>query len=269
MSRLSGAFEKAQREGRAAFIAYVTAGDPAPSKTADIVQSLVSAGVDVIELGIPFSDPIADGPTNQAAAERALVAGTKLDDIFEIIREIRRFSQVPIVLFSYANPVLRRGISNFASEAAGAGADGLLFTDVPSEEMDRFAPALKGSGLDPIMLVTPTSDKKRIRAAARVGSGFLYLVSRLGVTGARSSLDEGLEELIARVRKSSRLPLAVGFGISTADQVGRIAGKADGVVVGSAIVRLIEELAEDEELLPALETFVRPMVEACRRRDAD
>lgn len=266
MSRVSDVFRRARLENRAAFIAYLTVGDPSPAKTAELVRALVAAGVDIVELGIPFSDPIADGPTNQAAAERALGAGTTMKDVFLSIRDIRESSEIPLVLFSYANPVLRRGISTFAAEASDAGADALLFTDVPAEEMGRFKPALEDAGIDPIMLVTPTSDRQRIRAASRLGSGFLYLVSRLGVTGEQAGLDEGLEEFVRRARKSSKLPLAVGFGISTPEQVSEVARLADGVVVGSAIVNVIAERRDDEELLPVLESFVRPMVEACRRR---
>ena len=268
MSRISDVFSRARSENRAAFIAYITAGDPSISRTAELVGALAAAGADIVELGIPFSDPIADGPTNQAAAERALAAGTRLEDIFESIREIRENSQIPIVLFSYANPVLRRGVSTFADEASRAGADALLFTDVPVEEMARFSPALENAGIDPIMLVTPTSNRSRIRAASRMGSGFLYLVSRLGVTGAQNDLDDGLEELVGRVRKSSKLPLAVGFGISTPEQVSQVAKWSDGVVVGSAIVNMIDERAGDEDLPTALENFVRPLVEACQRQSS-
>jgi len=268
MSRITEVFASCRREDRAAFIAYITAGDPSPEQTPKIVRSLIEAGADLIELGIPFSDPVADGATNQAAAERSLAAGTKLDDIFDIIRKIRDFSQVPLVLFTYANPVLRRGIPEFASAASDAGADGVLFTDVPVEEIDRFAPALKKHGLDRIMLVTPTSGKQRIRAASRAGSGFLYLVSRLGVTGTRQELDSGLDELILRVRKSTKLPIGVGFGISTPEQVAAVARNAEAVVVGSAIVRVIAAEGSGDGLLPALDALLRPMTAACRRGNA-
>jgi len=268
MNRLEKVFEGARKENRAAFIAYVTAGDPSPARSVDIVDALLAAGVDIVELGIPFSDPMADGPTNQAAAERALAAGTKLDDVFSSIREIRQKSEIPVILFTYANPVLRRGVQRFADDAADAGADAVLFTDVPVEELGRFQPALLMRDLRSILLVTPTSDRKRIRAASRAGDGFLYLVSRRGVTGAQARLDDGLEDLISKVRKSTRLPIAVGFGISTPEQVARVARKADGVVVGSAIVNIIAENGDDEELVSAVEMAVRPLVEACRR-DSD
>jgi len=264
MSRIERIFERTRAQGRAAFIAYITAGDPSPSLTAELVLALGSAGADIIEIGIPFSDPIADGPVNQAAAERALAAGTKIDDVFSAVFEVRKTSSIPIVLFSYANPILRRGVSRFSEEAAEAGVDGVLFTDVPVEEIDRFRPELLERGIDPILLVTPTSDKKRIRSASRAGRGFLYLVSRRGVTGIRQDLDRGLDELITRVRKTTKLPVAVGFGISTPGQVARVAEHADGVIVGSAIVRIIAENAGDPELPAIVESRVRPLADACR-----
>ncbi len=265
MSRIADAFASARAGNRAAFIPYVTAGDPTLERTAEIVFALAAAGADVVELGVPFSDPIADGPTNQRAAERALAGGTSLAATLEVIREIRKVCEVAIVLFTYANPVMRLGIDRFATDASAAGVDGVLFTDVPVEELDRFRPALKGAAIDPILLVTPTSDKGRVRSAGRMGSGFLYLVSRTGVTGAQRQLDPGLEQLVHRVRKTSRLPVAVGFGISDADQVHQVATWADGVVVGSAIVNQVAAIGDSDDLAPAIEDFVRPLVAACGR----
>ncbi len=265
MSRIAEAFSSARAEDRAAFIPYVTAGDPTVERTAEIVLALAAAGADVIELGVPFSDPIADGPTNQRAAERALAGGTTLVDVLEVIRGVRATCDVAIVLFTYANPVMRLGIEAFATEAAAAGVDGVLFTDVPVEEFGRFQPALREAAIDPIMLVTPTSGKARVRSAGRLGSGFLYLVSRTGVTGAQRRLDAGLEDLVKRVRKTARLPVAVGFGISDADQVHQVATWADGVVVGSAIVNQVAAIGDDDDLAATIEDFVRPLAAACRR----
>ncbi len=265
MSRLGEAFTVARKAKRAAFVAYVTAGDPSLARTVELARALRRGGADVLELGIPFSDPIADGPTNQRAAERALAAGTTLAGVLDAVREIRSVEDIPIVLFTYANPVVAYGVERFADDAAAAGADGVLFTDVPVEEMGSFEPPLKRARLDRVLLVTPTSTRERVRAASRCGSGFLYLVSRTGVTGARAQLDPELEDHVKTVRKLSRLPVAVGFGISTPAQVGAVAARADGVVVGSAIVERVERLGDSPELADVVQRFVTPLAEACRR----
>jgi tryptophan synthase alpha chain len=265
VSRLRDAFRTAGRAKRAAFVPYVTAGDPNLARTVDIVHALERAGADVLELGVPFSDPIADGPTNQRAAERALASGTTLSGVLATIEVLRQDVELPIVLFTYANPVIRYGLEKFAADAAAAGVDGVLFTDVPTEEMAPFEDALGPAGLDLIMLVTPTSGRKRMKAAAQFGGGFLYLVSRTGVTGARQELDAELEKNIKAAEKASRLPVAVGFGISTPEQVARVAAKADGVVVGSAIVSRIGALGDCDELADEIERFATTLAEACKR----
>ena len=265
MSRLREAFRSAHREKRAAFVPYVTAGDPNLERTIDIIRALARAGADVVELGVPFSDPIADGPTNQRAAERALASGTTLSKVLATIELIRQDVEIPIVLFTYANPVVRYGLEEFASDAAAAGVDGVLFTDVPAEEMVPFEEILGPAGIDLIMLVTPTSDRRRMKAAAHFGGGFLYLVSRTGVTGARQDLDAELDANIKMARKASRLPVAVGFGISTPEQVTRVAARADGVVVGSAIVSRIGALGDCEELADEVERFAATLAQACKR----
>lgn len=265
MSRLANAFHTARAEQRALFVAYVTGGDPTPERTVEVAAALTRAGAGVLEIGIPFSDPIADGPTNQRAAERALAGGTTVDDVLAAVAQIRAVTTVPIVLFTYSNPVLRRGVETFAADTARVGADGVLFTDVPVEELDRFAPALHTHGLDPILLVTPTSTDERLAIAAVRGAGFLYLVSRTGVTGAREELDSELASHVARVRSASALPLAVGFGISTPAQVAQVALLADGVVVGSAIVNQIARIGDDDRLAAAVEAFARPLAAACQR----
>jgi len=265
VSRLNDAFRDAKREKRAAFVPYVTAGDPSLERSVEIVRALARAGADVIELGVPFSDPIADGPTNQRAAERALAAGTTLSGVLAAVEVVRQDLEVPIVLFTYANPVLRYGIEAFAEDASTAGVDGVLFTDVPAEEMAPFENHIGAAGLDLIMLVTPTSTRQRMKAAARFGGGFLYLVSRSGVTGVRQDLDAGLADNIRMARKVSRLPVAVGFGISTPEQVARVAEKADGVVVGSALVSRIGAMGDCDELIDEVESFASELATACQR----
>ncbi len=265
MSRISDAFKIARRENRAAFIPYVTAGDPSLQRTVEIAAALERAGADVLELGVPFSDPMADGPYNQRAAERALANGTSLKNVLEVVAEIRTRTRMAVVLFTYANPVVRFGIDRFAERAAAAGVDGVLFTDVPAEEMPRFRKQLKPAKLDAIMLVTPTSPKNRMKAAARVGGGFLYLVSRTGVTGAKQDLDRGLAANVELAKQASRLPVAVGFGISTPAQVAQVAAIADGVVVGSAIVNVIAEVGDSDQLAVRVEEFAAPLAKACRR----
>jgi len=265
MSRIEDAFRAAKRDRRSAFVPYITAGDPGLGRTVELVRALAGIGADVVELGVPFSDPIADGPTNQRAAERALAAGTSLAGVLAAVKVVRQDLDVPIVLFTYANPVVRYGIERFAQDASSAGIDGVLFTDVPAEEMASFEEHLDASALDLIMLVTPTSDRRRMKAAARFGGGFLYLVSRTGVTGTRNDLDAELAANVRRARKASRLPVAVGFGISTPEQVARVARLADGVVVGSAIVSRIGALGDCDELVDEVGRFAATLAEACRR----
>jgi tryptophan synthase alpha chain len=255
----------ARKARRAAFIPYITAGDPCLDRTPALASALCRAGADVLELGVPFSDPIADGPTNQRAAERALAAGTTLSGVLETVEEIRRTEDIPVVLFTYSNPVVQYGVDRFADDAAAAGVDGVLFTDVPLEELARFRPGLERAGLDPILLVTPTSPRDRVKASSRAGGGFLYLVSRLGVTGARTDLAAALQAQVRSARKLSRLPVAVGFGISTPSQVAQVAAMADGVVVGSAIVERVGAMGDSDELAEEIERLVTPLAEACRR----
>ena len=265
MRRIEAAFRAAKRDGRAAFIPYITAGDPNLEATVELVRALAGSGADVVELGVPFSDPIADGPTNQRAAERSLAAGTTLTGVLAAAEVIRRDLEIPIVLFTYANPVVRYGIKRFAEDASSAGIDGVLFTDVPAEEMAPFEEQLSVKELDLIMLVTPTSNKQRMRAAARFGGGFLYLVSRTGVTGAREDLDSELAANVRATRKVSKLPVAVGFGISSPEQVAQVAALADGVVVGSAIVSRIGAMGDCDELADEIERFASSLAQACKR----
>jgi tryptophan synthase alpha chain len=260
-TRIRQLFERTRREGRAALIAYVTAGDPAPQRTPAIVAALERGGVDLIELGVPFSDPIADGPVIQRASARALQAGTTLLKVLEIACQIRRKSEIPLLLFTYLNPALRYGLEKLARDAQAAGVDGCLLTDVSVEEAAPYVKVMRQAGLDTVFLAAPTSTQRRLRLVAEYSTGFVYLVSRTGVTGERESLAQSLAPLIRKMRESSDLPLAAGFGISTPAQAGDAARMADAVVVGSAIVRRIEGNARLEEL----ENFARSLAEGMRR----
>ncbi len=236
MSRISRAFN-----GRKSLVAYLTAGDPTPEKTPELVAALERGGADLIELGVPFSDPIADGPVIQRGAERALKAGTNVKRVLDIARAIRQNSEIPLLLFTYINPVMKYGLEKLACDAKAAGIDGCLLTDVSVEEAGSYVGAMRGAGLDTVFLAAPTSTPERLKLVAEYSSGFIYLVSRTGVTGERESISDSVAPLVASMRAITKLPLAVGFGISTPEQAREVARQADGVVVGSAIVRLIEQ----------------------------
>jgi tryptophan synthase alpha chain len=263
MSQITEAFRRAAANNRAAFIAYLTAGDPTPEATVGLARALERAGADVLELGVPFSDPIADGPVLQRAAERSIAGGTTLEGVLAIAREIRSATRLPLVLFSYLNPLLRPG-PRVAREARNAGFDGVLITDLPPEEAKGYQPLFRDAGLDTVFLVSPTSTPSRMKAAAMLSSGFLYVVSRSGTTGARRTLPQDLERTIGRARRAAgKLPIAVGFGIAAPETVRRAAELADGVVVGSALVQAAEEAGAARE--SAVEAFAGPLVSACRR----
>jgi len=260
MSGISEVFARCAEEGRAAFIPFLMAGDPNLSATAGQLAALAAGGADIIELGVPFSDPIADGPVNQRAAMRALAAGTGLSGILELIARHRDQLGVPIVLFSYYNPIYARGLERFAEQAAASGVDGVLCVDLPPEEAEHdLVPVLRERGVDTIFLLAPTSTRDRIARVAAASSGFVYYVSRTGTTGERSSLAPDLVRDLKRLRRRIELPLAVGFGISSPDQVAAVSEVADGVVVGSALVRLVEQMGEDPELPAMLERRVREL----------
>lgn len=240
--RISAAFAKAAAAGRAAFIPYITAGDPSLEWTGRHLDILAAAGADIVELGIPFSDPVADGPVNQRAAERALAAKTTLARVLDLVAAKRKAGfTLPVVAFTYANPVAAMGWEAFARRAAAAGVDGALVVDLPVEEAAEHRAACGAAGLATVFLAAPTTGDARLAAAAAACSGFLYYVSRLGVTGASAGLDAGLAAGLARVKRAAgALPVAVGFGVSTPEQAAAVAGAADGVVVGSALVRHLE-----------------------------
>lgn len=260
MRALGKVFETCGGSQRAAFIAYLTAGDPELSRTADLVQALIGGGADIVELGVPFSDPIADGPVNQRAATRALAAGTTLSGILDLVARERDNWGVPIVLFTYFNPIHARGCGRFAEQAASSGVDGVLCVDLPPEEGGvSLSPELDAHGVDSIYLLAPTSTKARIKQAYRAARGFLYYVSLTGVTGERERLSTGLGKAVKSVRREGELPLAVGFGISSPEQVSAVGEMADGVVVGSALVRIVEQHSADEDLPGRLEERVREL----------
>jgi tryptophan synthase alpha chain len=239
MKRLERRFADLRREGRCGLVAYVTCGDPDPVSTVAIVRALEVAGAEVIELGMPFSDPIADGPVIQAASQRALERGTRPADLFEIARQLRGESEIPLVAFSYLNPVLRYGIERFAADAAESGVDALLITDLPPEAASEVRGALHQQGVGLVALLAPTSPDKRVKLVERRSDGFVYYVSTNGVTGARRDLDPALLERLVKLRKLVRKPLAVGFGVSEHEHYRMLAPHCDAVVVGSAIVRAI------------------------------
>jgi tryptophan synthase alpha chain len=263
MSRIADGFASRRAAGESAFVAYLTAGDPSLEVTPDLLHALVAGGADVIELGVPFSDPMADGPVIQRAAARAIKAGSSLARILELVATRRREWAVPIVLFGYYNPILRYGVDALACDAMAAGVDGVLCVDAPPEESAPLATALERNGLDLIRLLAPTTPLSRVKTIARAASGFLYFVSVLGVTGARRELPAELPGLVGRVRTVTALPIGVGFGVQTPEQARWIAGFADAVIVGSAIQRLVEEHGSNGA--PSrIEAFVRSLKDGMR-----
>jgi tryptophan synthase alpha chain len=252
-------FADLARDGRKGLIAYITAGDPTPAHTASLVAALERGGADLIELGVPFSDPVADGPVIQRAGERALRAGTSLRRVLEIAAEIRRQSEIPLLLFTYLNPVMHYGLEKLAADAAAHGIDGCLLIDASVEEAESYTAAMKRHGLDTVFLATPTSTERRLKLVAQYSSGFIYLVSRTGVTGERDSLSAAVGPLVTAMRAVTSLPLAVGFGISKPEHVAELGRQVEAVVVGSAFVHLIERNAGNESLEIQLESFAREL----------
>jgi len=242
-------------EQRPALIAYITAGDPSPAATPDLVAALERGGADLIELGVPFSDPIADGPVIQRASDRALAAGTKLGTVLEIAAQVRRQSEIPLLLFTYMNPVLRYGLEPLAKAAVASGIDGCLLTDLSVEEAEPYIHVMRRAGLDTVFLAAPTSSRRRMELVAKYSTGFVYLVSRTGVTGERASVSDSVAPLVNAMRAVTKLPLAVGFGISTAEHVRTIGAVSDGVVVGSAFERVIENNESSPELPAKIEAL--------------
>ena len=246
MSRIGTTFATLRRRKEKALVTFITAGDPDVATTARLIPAMAAAGADLIELGVPFSDPMADGPTIQLASERALAGGATLAKILAMVKSVRAGCQVPILLMGYYNPIFVYGPERFVRDAAAAGVDGVLLVDLPPEEAAEFARLAEAAGLDTIFLLTPTSDASRIRQVNRFGRGFVYYVSVTGVTGVRASLAETLPTAVAEIRRQVKLPLAVGFGIATPAQAAAVAPAADGVVVGSVLVKLFEQHSGDE-----------------------
>ncbi len=264
-TRISKRFSQLRAGGELGIVAFITAGDPTLDATLEFVLALDKAGADVIELGVPFSDPLADGPTIQRASERALKAGASLRGVLDLVRRIRKTSQVPLVLFSYFNPIVQMGLEKFASAAAEAGADGVLVTDLTPEESEDYRRILRGHNLDTVFLAAPTSDDGRLQKIAACSSGFLYLISRTGVTGAKDSLPDDLPALLRRTRSFTQLPIAVGFGISLPVHVSVLGGLADAAVVGSALVAEIEKAPTMAAASAALRERIRMLKEAGRK----
>jgi tryptophan synthase alpha chain len=262
MSRIQGRFQALARDKRKALIPYITAGDPHPSLTVPLMRALVEAGADILELGVPFSDPMADGPVIQRAGERALKHGVGLSDVLKLVTEFRKADNAtPVVLMGYANPIEAMGVEKFIAAAKAADIDGVIVVDYPPEECEQFAAAAKKQGIDPVFLLAPTSTDKRIEQVARVGSGYLYYVSLRGITGA-SNIDLGdVAARIPKIRAATKLPIDVGFGIRDAESARRVAQTADAVVIGSRIIQEIEA-GSAEQAVSRVKAFLKPIREA-------
>jgi len=263
--RLADTFARLRAGNRTGLVTYTTAGDPDLPRSGEVLLSLDRAGADVLEVGVPFSDPLADGPVIQRATERAIAAGTNLRKVLALVASLRSKLSAPVVLFSYANPLLRMGVDTFAREAGAAGVDGVLALDLPIEEAGGFRDALAAAGLDTIFLLSPTTTDERIQRAAQWGRGFLYGISRLGVTGARDRVAAGAEAMVRRIRSHTDLPVALGFGISRPEHVAEIGRYADAAVVGSALVALVAETAGSPDAIERVESYVRSLKSACGR----
>jgi tryptophan synthase alpha chain len=246
LGRISQRFARRRAEGRPAFIAFLTAGDPSLDRTVGAAVELDGAGADVLELGVPFSDPLADGPVIQRASERALARGVTLPRVLETVRRIRERSAMPLLLFSYYNPLLQHGLERLAREAKAAGVDGVLVTDLPPEEAGEWVAVARAADIDTVFLASPTSPPERLKRVAEASRGFVYAISRTGVTGERQALSGDARPLVERLRGLTHVPVALGFGLSTPEQVREAAAVADGVVVGSALVRFLEEHPEGD-----------------------
>ncbi len=264
MTRLGDRFQQLQSRNERALVCYVMAGDPSLDKTVEIVHALDDAGVDAIELGVPFSDPLADGPSIQAASQRSLAAGMRVSDVFEVVRRIRKRSEIPIVVMTYCNPAFRYGMARFAADSAESGVDGVIQTDLTPEESGGWIEAARPAGLDTVFLLAPTSTEARIEVVSRLSTGFIYCVSRTGVTGARDAVPADLKAFVYRIKAHSKTPVCVGFGVSRPDHVRQITEFADGVVVGSALVDIIGEHGETANLVDEVRNFAAGLKSATK-----
>lgn len=256
MTRIENTFAALKQKNETALIPFLTAGDPDLPTTALLIRTLAAQGADLIELGVPFSDPMADGPTIQAASERALAAGTTLAKVLQLVAEVRRDCQVPLVLMGYYNPIFRYGVERFARDAAAAGVDGVLLVDLPPEEAEEISGLLKAAEIAMITLLAPTTPPQRMRRLTRAAEGYLYYVSMTGVTGAQAITPEAIRTAVEELKGMTALPVGVGFGITTVADARAVGEFADGVVVGSALVRIIAEYGQSEELLPRVGRFI-------------
>jgi len=263
-TRIHHCFEELRSNGRKGFIAYICAGDPGLDETVDTVLRLEDAGADIVELGIPFSDPLADGVVNQFAAARALEAGTTVSGVLKAVGKIRARSQIPLVFMTYVNPIYARGYESFARDASEAGVDGVLITDLPVEECDEYIDAVQAHALDNIYLVAPTSTDERIGRICQHGTGFIYCVSREGVTGMQNKISDGASELLKKTRLQTELPIALGFGVSTTEQARSAVQHADAVIVGSAIVNRLFEEGNSPEGRKRAATWTAELVQAAK-----
>lgn len=269
MSRIQQAFARARAENRAAFVAYVCAGDPDFDTSLEVCRALLANGVDILELGVPFSDPLADGLTNQLAAQRALESGMTASRVFELVQRIREFSQAPIIFYTYYNLVFANGVDAYARAAKSAGVDGILTLDLPPEEAGEMSAACKAHGLDTVFIIAPTTPDERIAKIAAATTGFLYYVSREGVTGVRDQVAGNIPQAVARIRAQTKLPMVVGFGIGSRAQVAEVAAHADGVVVGSALVNVVRDhLADRAKIGPAIAARSADLAAGTKRRPA-
>ncbi|HXP62070.1 MAG TPA: tryptophan synthase subunit alpha [Dongiaceae bacterium] len=264
MNRIDQRFARLRQEGKKGLILYIGAGDPSLEATRQLALAFDQLGVDVLELGVPFSDPLADGVVNQLAAQRGLASGTTPPAVLATVAAIRRQSEIPIVLYLYFNLAHRRGLQRFIEDAARAGVDGLLILDLPPEESGSYRALMRQAGLCPICLVAPTTPEKRIELIVKDGAGFIYYVSREGVTGMQAQLAQGLAEMTAKIRAHTDLPIAVGFGISTPAQARAVAAQAEAVVIGSAVVNQIAQFGRDPALVSRVAEFVRPLAAAVK-----
>jgi tryptophan synthase alpha chain len=264
MGRITEKFNSLRERKEKALIVYLTAGDPSLAVTKKLILGLADAGVDILEIGVPFSDPTADGPVIQEASQRALKAGTTLQGVLDLVNDIRRTSQIPIVLFGYYNPIFAYGTKKFAQAAKKAGVDGILVVDLPREEAKELRKYTDASGIDFISLVAPTTGMKRLRQIASDATGFIYYISITGVTGTAAPKVEDIKREVGKIRKITKLPLAVGFGISKPQQASEIANFADGIVIGSAVVRLIAENKNNSDLVKIVSQYIREIKDALR-----
>lgn len=264
MGRIGKKFEALRARNEKALIVYVTAGDPSLEITKKLILEMEKSGVDIVEIGVPFSDPTADGPVIQAASQRALKAGATLSGVLKMVAEVRRASQIPIVLFGYFNPIFAYGVDKFAHAASQAGVDGILVVDLPPEEASELRNHTDTVGIDFISLVAPTTGKARLKTILRGATGFLYYISITGVTGTAAPKIDDIARELGKIRKLTKMPLAVGFGITNAEQAKEIGAIADGIVIGSALVKMIDDHQNDKDLLKMVSAYVRSIKNALR-----